>query len=148
MDKTKKIKNVFREGAITPDMIGKSIAAHQSKTHIGAHEIFLGQVRADEIDGKVVAGIEYSAHVDMANQVMHDIREAAFEKFDLSCMHIYHSKGLVKTGEICLFVFVSSAHRLPCREALAFLVEEIKSKAPIFGKEIFEDQTHQWKVNN
>jgi molybdopterin synthase catalytic subunit len=78
---------------------------------------------------------------------MHTIREAAFEKFDLSCMHIYHSKGIVKTGEICLFVFVSSAHRLPSREALAYLVEEIKANAPIFGKEIFEDDTHQWKVN-
>lgn len=148
MEKTKKIKNVFREGAISSEMIGKSIAAHQSKTQIGAHEIFLGQVRADEINGKTVAGIEYSAHKDMANQILHDIREAAFEKFELSCMHIYHSEGLVKTGEICLFVFISSAHRLPAREALAFLVEEIKSKAPIFGKEIFEDDTHQWKVNN
>jgi len=148
MEKTKKIKNVFREGAITPDMIAKSIAAHQSKTQIGAHEIFLGQVRADEIDGKVVKAIEYTAHKDMANQTMHDIRESAFEKFDLSCMHIYHSLGPVNTGEICLFVFVSSAHRLPAREALAYLVEEIKQKAPIFGKEIFEDESHQWKVNN
>ena len=147
MEKTKKLKNVFRAGAISSDMIGKSIAAHQSKTQIGAHEIFLGQVRADVIDTKTVAGIEYSAHTEMANQIFHDIREEAFDKFDLSCMHIYHSEGLVKTGEICLFVFVSSAHRLPAREALAFLVEEIKSKAPIFGKEIFEDETHQWKVN-
>ncbi len=148
MEKTKKIKNVFRDGAISSEMIGKSIGAHQSKTDIGAHEIFLGQVRADEIDGKTVAAIDYSAHEEMANQTFHDIREEAFSKFDLSCMHIYHSLGNVKTGEICLFVFVSSAHRVPAREALAFLVEEIKSKAQVFGKEIFEDETHQWKVNN
>ena len=148
MKKDKKIKNVFRNGAITPEMIAKSIAAHQSKTQIGAHEIFLGQVRADEIDGKSVVAIEYTAHEEMANQTFHAIREEAFEKYDLSCMHIYHSLGTVKTGEICLFVFVSSAHRLPCREALAFLVEEIKNKAQVFGKEIFEDETHQWKVNN
>jgi molybdopterin synthase catalytic subunit len=148
MEKTKKIKNVFRDGAITSEMIGKSIAAHQPKTDIGAHEIFLGQVRADVIDGKTVAAIDYTAHEEMANQTFHDIREEAFSKFDLSCMHIYHSLGNVKTGEICLFVFVSSAHRVPAREALAFLVEEIKSKAQVFGKEIFDDQTHQWKVNN
>lgn len=147
MDKTKKIKNVFRPGAISSEMIGKSIASHQSKTDIGAHEIFLGQVRADEINGKMVAAIEYTAHEEMANQKLHAIREEAFAKFDLSCMHIYHSLGMVKSGEICLFVFVSSAHRLPAREALAFLVEEIKSKAPVFGKEIFEDQSHQWKEN-
>jgi molybdopterin synthase catalytic subunit len=148
MEKTKKIKNVFRDGAISAEMIGKSIAAHQSKTNIGAHEIFLGQVRADQIDGKQVKAINYSAHEDMVNQVMHEIRETAFEKFDLSCMHIYHSLGDVNAGEICLFVFVSSAHRLPAREALEFLVEEIKQKAPIFGKEIFEDESHQWKINN
>ncbi len=147
MEKTKKIKNVFREGAISSEMIGKSIATHQTKTQIGAHEIFLGQVRADVIDGKMVCAIEYSAHEEMANQIVHDIREAAFEKYDLSCMHIYHSLGSVAAGEICLFVFVSSAHRIPAREALAFLVDEIKSKCPIFGKEIFEDKSHQWKVN-
>ena len=28
------------------------------------------------------------------------------------------------------------------------LVEEIKEKLPVFGKEIFEDKTHQWKVND
>ena len=48
----KSIKNIFVEGAITPEKIAKSIAAHQSKTGIGAHDIFLGQVRADEIDGE------------------------------------------------------------------------------------------------
>jgi molybdopterin synthase catalytic subunit len=44
-------------------------------------------------------------------------------------------------------VFVSSAHRKECRAALAHLVEEIKAKAPIFGKELFTDHSHQWKVN-
>lgn len=143
-----KIKNVFRDGAITPEAIAKSIAAHQSKTHIGAHEIFLGQVRADEIEGKMVKAIEYTAHKEMANKVLHEIREKAFELYDLSCMHIYHSLGMVAAGEICLFVFVSSKHRLASREALAYLVEEIKKNAPIFGKEVFTDQSHQWKVNH
>ena len=32
----KSIKNIFVEGAITPEKIAKSIAAHQSKTGIGA----------------------------------------------------------------------------------------------------------------
>ena len=48
--KDRKPKNVFKEGAITAKFIGASIAKHQSKTSIGAHNIFLGQVRADEID--------------------------------------------------------------------------------------------------
>jgi molybdopterin synthase catalytic subunit len=146
--KEKTIKNVFKKGPISSEFIGDSIAKHQTKTSIGAHNIFLGQVRADAIEGKTVSAIEYTAYEDMANAIFHDIREAAFEKFNLTCMHIYHSLGVVKTGEICLFVFVSSPRRKEVFKALEYVVEEIKVKSPIFGKEIFEDETHQWKVNS
>jgi len=143
----RKIKNVFVQEAISAEFIAQSIAKHQSKTQIGAHNIFLGQVRADVVDEKTVRAIEYTAYEEMANRKFHEIREAAFKKFDLTCMHIYHSLGLVKAGEICLFVFVSSPRRKNVFEALEFVVEEIKAKVPVFGKEIFEDNTHQWKVN-
>lgn len=143
----KKPKSVFQDGAISSEFIGKSIEKHQSKTGIGAHNIFLGQVRADVIDDKTVKAIEYTAYEDMANAKFHEIREAAFEKFDLSCMHIYHSLGRVNAGEICLFVFVSSPRRKMVFKALEYIVEEIKANVPVFGKEIFEDNSHQWKKN-
>jgi molybdopterin synthase catalytic subunit len=143
----KKIKSVFKHGAISSEFIGESIAKHQTKTSIGAHNIFLGQVRADVINNKTIKAIEYSAHEEMANKIFHEIREAAFEKFELTCMHIYHSLGVVNAGEICLFVFVSSPRRKMVFEALEFIVEEIKAKVPVFGKEIFEDDSHQWKKN-
>lgn len=143
----KKVKKVFLQGAISAEKIATSIANHQTKTDIGAHSIFLGQVRADAIDGKEVTAIEYSAYEEMAEKEFHTIRESAFSRFDLTCAHIYHSLGTVRAGEICLFVFTSSAHRKAATDACSFLVEEIKAKVPIFGKELFEDQTHQWKVN-
>ena len=143
-----KIKNVFIEGAISSEFIANSIAKHQSKTTIGAHNIFLGQVRADVIDGKTISAIEYTAYEDMANAKFHEIREATFDKFNLTCMHIYHSLGTVKSGEICLFVFVSSPRRKEVFKALEFVVEEIKAKVPVYDKELFEDKTHQWKVNS
>lgn len=143
----RKIKNVFVQGAISAEFIAQSIAKHQSKTNIGAHNIFLGQVRADVVDNKTVKAIDYTAYEDMANRKFNEIREAAFEKFDLTCMHIYHSLGLVNVGEICLFVFVSSPRRKNVFKALEFIVDEIKARVPVFGKEIFEDSTHQWKVN-
>jgi len=144
----KKPKNVFVQGAISSEFIANSIAKHQSKTTIGAHNIFLGQVRADDIDAKVVSAIEYTVYEDMANERFHDIREETFDKFDLTCMHIYHSLGKVKTGEICMFVFISSPRRKVVFKALEYVVEEIKAKVPVFGKEIFEDESHQWKVNS
>tara|TARA_R110002073_G_scaffold56835_8_gene144445 strand:+ start:2174 stop:2620 length:447 start_codon:yes stop_codon:yes gene_type:complete len=148
MTTEKKPKNVFKGGAISSEFIAKSIAKHQSKTAIGAHNIFLGQVRADKIDGKTVSGIEYTAYKEMANAKFHEIREETFSRFDLTCMHIYHSLGMVKTGEICLFVFVSSPRRKEVFKALEYVVEEIKAKVPVYGKEVFEDSTHQWKVNS
>ncbi len=148
MEKKKKPKKVFVEGAISPEKIATSIAHHQVKTNIGAHDIFLGQVRADEIEGKEVCAIEYSAYEEMAEQKFYEIRESTFEKFDLTCMHIYHSIGRVNAGEICLFVFTSSKHRAMAMDACRYLVEEIKSKVPIFGKECFEDDSYQWKENN
>jgi molybdopterin synthase catalytic subunit len=144
----KKPKNVFKDGAISSGFIGESIAKHQSKTSIGAHNIFLGQVRADKIDGKIISAIEYTAYEDMAKTKFHEIRESAFNKFELNCMHIYHSLGKVNVGEICLFVFVSSPRRKEVFKAIEFIVEEIKANVPVFGKEIFEDSTHQWKVNS
>ncbi|MDP5157654.1 MAG: molybdenum cofactor biosynthesis protein MoaE [Flaviramulus sp.] len=144
----KKSKSVFMEGAITSEFIGNSIYKHQTKTNIGAHNIFLGQVRADVINDKTVLAITYTAYLDMANQKFHEIRESAFEKFELTCMHIYHSLGTVKAGEICLFVFVSAPRRKVVFEALEYIVEAIKADVPVFGKEIFEDETHQWKVNS
>ena len=144
----KKRKTVFVEGPISPSFIANSIEKHQTKTTIGAHDIFLGQVRADEIEGKVVQAIDYTAYQEMAENKFHEIREATFDKFDLTCMHIYHSLGKVTAGEICLFVFVSAPHRKVTFQALEYLVDTIKKEVPIFGKEIFEDETHTWKVNN
>lgn len=145
--KTKKKITLFVEGAISPEFIANSIAKHQAKTAIGAHDIFLGQVRADEIEGKTVRAIEYTAYESMALEKISEIREDAFEKFDLSCMHIYHSLGEVPVGEICLFVFVSSAHRQEVFTALHQVVERIKKELPVFGRELFDGEGYHWKVN-
>lgn len=147
MSAEKPKKSSFIQGQITSDFIGNSIAKHQSKTSIGAHNIFLGQVRADVIDGKTVTEIEYTAYEEMAEQRLYEIREAAFAKYELSCLHIYHSLGKVKAGEICLFVFVSAPRRKVVYEALEYLVEAIKENMPIFGKEILEDESYTWKKN-
>lgn len=143
----KKIKNIFVQGAISPDFIAQSIAKHQSKTDIGGHSIFLGQVRADQVNGKVVSAIEYTTFEELALNQMHELREEIFSKYPLTCMHVHHSLGKVSTGEICLFVFTSSKHRKAAMEACNALVEQIKAELPIWGKEIFADESHQWKQN-
>jgi molybdopterin synthase catalytic subunit len=137
-------KSYFIEGSIKPQFIAEQIAKHNTKHNIGAHSIFLGQVRADEIDNKKVMGIEYSTYEDMANKEIAKVRESAFVKWPLSCLHIYHSNGPVKTGEISLFIFVSAGHRTECLEAVHQIVEDIKHKVPIWKKEIMEDGSGRW----
>lgn len=144
----KEVTNIFIQGAISPQLISDSIAKHSVKKNIGAHSIFLGQIREDIIDNRVVKAIEYTAYEEMAMEKMHDIREDIFSRYELTCMHVYHSLGTVNAGEICLFVFTSSKHRKMAMDACDELVERIKSELQVWGKEIFNDETHQWKVNN
>ena len=144
----KKPKNIFVEGAISASFIAESIQKHSMKTNIGAHSIFLGQVRNDFIDGKTVIAIEYTAYEEMVLEQMHKIREAIFEKYDLTCMHVYHSLGIVAAGEISLFVFSSSVHRKAAINACEEVVERIKKELPVWGREIFDDSSFQWKKNS
>ena len=145
--KEKKKVNIFIEGAVTPAKVAEMIANHEHKTYIGAHEVFMGQVRADEVNGKKVKAIEYTAYKEMANEVYSQIKEAVFSKYELSCMHVVHSLGTVKAGELSLVVFVSSAHRKACMDACREVVERLKKELPVWGKELFEDDTTQWKEN-
>ena len=143
----RKPANIFVQGPVTASFIADSIRKHSSKTEIGGHSIFLGQVRADVIGDKTVAAIEYTAIEPMALKMMHEIREAIFARYGLTCMHIYHSLGRVAAGEISLFVFTSSPHRKAAIEACSEVVERIKAELPVWGQEIFEDNTRQWKKN-
>jgi molybdopterin synthase catalytic subunit len=147
LSEIKKKHHFFIEGAISSQLIAESIAKHSKKKNIGAHEIFMGQVRADNISGKTVDAIEYSAYNEMAEKEIEKICENIILKHHLTCAHVLHSIGKVNAGEICLFVFVSSGHRQAAFSACHEMVELIKKDVPIFGKEIFENETYQWKKN-
>ncbi len=140
-------QNYFIEGGIKPDFIAEQIAKHQSKTDIGAHAIFLGQVRADELENKQVKALIYSTYREMAEKTFNELREELFSKYNIKCLHIYHSIGEVKTGDVSMFVFLSAAHRQQTFDALHELVDNIKSRVPIWKKEIFNDDTEKWIEN-
>ncbi len=145
--KERKPANIFVQGPVTASFIADSIQKHSSKTGIGCHSIFLGQVRADKTENKEVASIEYTAYEEMALEKMYTIRENIFAKYDLVCMHVYHSLGNVKAGEISLFVFTSAAHRKAAIDACQEIVERIKAELPVWGKELFTDESYLWKEN-
>lgn len=142
-------KDPFIDGPIGADFVARSIEAHRTKTVIGGHDLFLGQVRADRDDaGREVEAIEFTAYREMAIETVDRIREESFERFpELSCMHIHHSLGRVEVGELCFLVFVSAPHRDRLHEALSTVVERFKAEVPVFGKELLEDGGHLWKTN-
>ena len=144
----KKKNKIFIDGAISPAFIADAIAKHSAKKNIGAHSIFLGQVRNDRVDEKEIVAIEYMAYTEMAEEIFHEIREAAFEKYSLTCLHIHHSLGRVHSGEISLFIFTSSVHRKDAIQACSEVVERIKKEAPVWGKERFTGEDFQWKIHS
>lgn len=152
-EKPHRKRDIFVEGAIPASFIAESIAKHATRTDIGGHEIFLGQVRADQQPGATnqqrTVAIEYTAYREMANEQMTVIREEAFARWpQMTCLHVHHSQGIIKAGELCFMVFASAPHRQQAREAVAFVTDEVKKRLPIFGKEILYDDSHLWKHNS
>lgn len=143
----RKLKNIFTQGAIPVEKISESVQKHSIQTDIGAHAIFLGQVRADTKNEGVVTAIEYTAYEEMALEKAYEIREAVFAKYPVTCMHIYHSLGQVDVGEICLLVFASAPHRREAIDACNEIVERIKAEVPVWGRELLGKDKHVWKKN-
>jgi len=143
----KKLKNIFIEGPINPAFIAESITKHTVKTAIGGHSIFLGQIREDLMDDKKVKAMDFTTYHEMALEKAGEIREDIIAKYGLTCAHIYHSLGKIRVGEICLFVFTSAPHRKEAIRACDEMVDRIKKEIPLWGKEIWEDNTHTWKEN-
>ena len=92
----------------------------------------------------MVKEIEYLVYEEMATKEISKIREEAFAKRPLSCLHIHHSLGRVEVGDISMFIFVSSGHRKEAIDALRELVEEVKYKVPIWKQEIMNDDSKRW----
>jgi len=134
------------KGPITQKIISCFLGKMRNKTDSGGHSFFLGQVRADEIDGKKVRAIEYSAYEGMVLVEADKIKAIILSEFeDAKSIDFIHSTGIVKAGEFSLLVIVSAGHRYQAINACSKTVELIKEKLPVWKKEIFDDNSHEWK---
>lgn len=135
-------------GPLQPDLIGKYISLLSSSRESGGHSIFIGQVREDLVDGKKVKAIEYSAYDDMVAGEAEKIIKLTSDAFpDVHNIEILHATGIVRAGEISLFVLVTAGHRDQAIRACRHVVEMIKINYPVWKKEILDDESHQWKEN-
>ncbi len=99
----------------------------------GAIVDFFGVVRQLE-DGREIDGIDYEAHRAMAQHQMKLIADAAKEKFGLRQVLLHHRIGFVPAGESSLFLRVTSPHRAAAFEASKWMVDELKTKVPIWKR--------------
>ncbi len=136
------------EGPVTPEIVTAVVSEAAKDKTCGGHDIFLGQVRNDVIDGKEVTAIEYSAYGPMVKKEAELIVTEIREQFgDVRSVVILHSNGIVKAGQVSLLVIVSAGHRKHAIEACREAVEKIKSRFPVWKKELFADDSHRWREN-
>ena len=134
------------QGAIPETVISDKIKSYRN-LHSGAFDFFIGRVRADEVEGKVVTDIEFTAYEGMATKTAENLMDEIKDEFNLDEVQILHSLGIVPAGGICFVVFASSKHRKGLFTAVELLAKRFKSEVPIFGKELFQDKEYRWKIN-
>ena len=109
----------------------------------GAIAIFLGTVRAIN-DGRAVTGIEYSSYEEMAHREMNVILGEAVEQFGIEAGVIEHRIGELAVGDASIAVVVAHAHRGPAMDALRYIIDETKRRAPVWKLEHYTDGTREW----
>ncbi|MCU0362268.1 MAG: molybdenum cofactor biosynthesis protein MoaE [Bacteroidales bacterium] len=136
------------DGPLTNELIGSLASMLREDKSCGGHSSFMGMVRADEEGGRTVRAIEYSAHGPMAEKSAAEISSEIKAQFDdVREVTIVHSTGIVEAGELSLLVLVSAGHRRQAMEACARTVELVKERLPVWKKEIYSDNTHNWRRN-
>jgi molybdopterin synthase catalytic subunit len=104
----------------------------------GAVVVFWGAVRATE-EGREITGIQYEAHLAMAEHQMQLVAENAAKKFDVREIFVRHRIGFVPVAEPSVVVRVASGHRGAAFAASAWIMDELKRVVPIWKHPVFKD---------
>jgi molybdopterin synthase catalytic subunit len=100
----------------------------------GAVSLFLGTVR-DENSGHRVLYLEYEAYAGMAEREMERIAAEAITGFGVHRVAIVHRVGRVAIGEPSVAIAVSAPHRAAAMDACRFVIDNLKTRAPIWKRE-------------
>ena len=109
----------------------------------GGFVSFEGWVR-DYNDGKAVLRLEYEAYAELAILEGHRIINEALDQFPIKDIRSVHRVGLLDLKEVAVWVGVSAIHRGEAFDACRYVIDEIKSRVPIWKKEFFADGTTAW----
>lgn len=113
---------------------------HQSA---GASVCFEGWVR-DHNDGRQVIALDYEAYAPIADKEGQRILEEAMERFGLYAARCQHRAGALQLGDCAVWVGVCSAHRGAAFDACRYIIDEVKSRVPIWKKEHYGEGDSGW----
>jgi len=109
----------------------------------GAAAMFLGTVR-DHNDGRRVTGLEYDVYRPMAERVLREIADAAGARWQTDRIAAVHRVGRLDIGETSVAIAVSTPHRADAFDACRYIIEEIKTRLPVWKRELYADGETMW----
>lgn len=101
---------------------------------------FTGVVRG----GNGLVALELEHHPAMTRAMMTRIAEEACARWPLLGVTAIHRHGRLTPGERIVLVAAASPHRAAALEATAFLIDWLKTRAPFWKKEHFDDGSARW----
>jgi molybdopterin synthase catalytic subunit len=108
----------------------------------GALSIFVGSVRNKGKSGNV-SEIYYETYSEMAEQKMREIENEAQTKWQIKKLVAFHRIGNVRVGEASIIIGISSEHRHEAFEACKYVIDNVKTRVPIWKKEISKE-SQKW----
>ena len=109
----------------------------------GAYASFEGWVR-DHNEGRAVAGLAYEAYAALAEAEGERVLDEARAKFAIVEVACVHRVGELALGELAVWVGVSAAHRDAAFAACRYVIDEVKSRVPIWKRERYAEGEAQW----
>jgi molybdopterin synthase catalytic subunit len=120
----------------------QNILAETNDSAAGAVSLFIGTVRNHNEKG-AVRQIKYESYKEMAEEIMLEIERETRAKWRVNKITMVHRIGLLNVGEASVVVAVSAGHRKEAFEACRYGIDNIKSRVPIWKKEIMKTD-EQW----
>ncbi|MCX7042587.1 MAG: molybdenum cofactor biosynthesis protein MoaE [Gammaproteobacteria bacterium] len=112
-------------------------------TGSGAYASFEGWVR-DRNDGRAVLALTYESYRALAEAEGKAILAEASTRFDIQQVACVHRVGRLELGELAVWVGVSAAHRGPAFDACRWIIDEVKSRVPIWKHEHYAQGGQAW----
>ena len=109
----------------------------------GGFCVFEGWVR-NENDGRSVERLEYEVYAPLAISEGDKVIAEAMQQFPFLTACCVHRSGLLEIGDCAVWVGVSAPHRDEAFKACRYIIDEIKTRLPIWKKEHYVDGDSDW----